>query len=169
MSARLLVEVCTALAVGAGLLWAASAVPWAPDAPGGLGAIALVALAGIAGVVATGGVLRRVVGVLLAGAGVVVAGLAVSAWTASVGPFLAVAGALVLVAAGVVVALREPRLPRLGARYAAPGRRPESLDPDRQAWVDLDEGRDPTLDGGHDGASTSGPEADPGRGDDSRG
>ena len=165
MSARTLVEVCTGLAGAAGLLWAASAVEWGAGAPGELTGIALVSLAGIAGVVATGGVLRRVVGVLLGVAGLVEAGSTVTRWAGgSAGPYLALAGALVLVAAGAVVVLREPLLPRLGAHYAAPGRRREPVDPDRQAWEDLDEGRDPTLGS----ATTPGTEPDPGRGDDSR-
>ncbi|MBA3907154.1 MAG: TIGR02234 family membrane protein, partial [Pseudonocardiales bacterium] len=33
-----------------------------------------------------------------------------------------------------------------GARYAAAGARPTITDPDRAAWVALDEGRDPTVD-----------------------
>jgi len=54
------------------------------------------------------------------------------------------AGAL-LAAAGAPALLAERRLPRLGARYAAPGtRRPPPSDPDRAAWQDLDAGRDPT-------------------------
>jgi hypothetical protein len=75
-------------------------------------------------------------------------------------PLLALAGALLLVGAGVAVLVREPRLPRLGARYAAAGSRPPAVqDPDRAAWVDLDEGRDPTVD--------TGGSAPTGRGDDS--
>jgi hypothetical protein len=61
-------------------------------------------------------------------------------------PLLAVAGALVLLATGIVVLVRERRLPRLGARYAAPGGRRVERDPARAAWEELDEGRDPTVD-----------------------
>jgi hypothetical protein len=61
-------------------------------------------------------------------------------------PLLVVAGAVVLLAVGVLVLVRERRLPRLGARYAAPGERRAERDPDRAAWQDLDEGRDPTVD-----------------------
>jgi hypothetical protein len=59
-------------------------------------------------------------------------------------PWLAVLGGAVLLAVGLVVLVRERRLPRLGARYAAPGARPAPTDPDRAAWQDLDAGRDPT-------------------------
>lgn len=63
-------------------------------------------------------------------------------------PLLAVLGGLLLVGVGVAVLLREPRMPRLGSRYAA-GRtgdaaRPVPADPDRAAWQDLDAGLDPT-------------------------
>lgn len=61
-------------------------------------------------------------------------------------PLLVVAGAVALLAVGIFVLLRERRLPRLGARYAAPGERRAERDPDRAAWQDLDEGRDPTVD-----------------------
>ena len=133
--------------------------------------IALLALAGVAGAVAVSGVPRRVLGLLLAAAAVVVAvavvpalvdpvaaaggatlpsgqavadlaGLPVSRTAA---PALAGAGALVLLGAGIVVLLREPRLPRFGARYATGARRGPAADPDRRAWDDLDEGRDPTI------------------------
>jgi hypothetical protein len=124
-------------------LTGAQAAPW-------LGGTALLALAGVAGVVATGGVLRRLVGLLLAlaGAAVLVAGVAAQvAESAEVtaAPLLVVAGGLVLLAAGVLVLVRERRMPRLGARYAAPGERVER-DPDRAAWQELDAGRDPTAD-----------------------
>jgi hypothetical protein len=64
----------------------------------------------------------------------------------TVAPLLAVAGGLVLLAVGIVVVLREQGLARLGARYAAPGERRVQRDPDRTAWDELDEGRDPTVD-----------------------
>jgi len=182
---------CVGLAASAGLLWAGSATVWYRVTPAAaapveltgaqvapwLGGMALLALAGVAGVVATGGVPRRLVGVLLAlaGVGVLVLGLrallldpfATDAPASTLpqpssgvtvdelrhqptevtaAPLLAVAGAAVLAAVGVVVLVRERRLPRLGARYAAPGERPVVGDPDRAAWKDLDEGRDPTVD-----------------------
>jgi hypothetical protein len=71
-------------------------------------------------------------------------------------PVLAVAGAVLLAAAGVVVLVREPALPRFGARYAAAGARTTPADPDRAAWEALDSGRDPTA-GGRDGPGASPP------------
>jgi hypothetical protein len=166
-SPRALGTACAGLALSAVLLWAGSATVWyrvlrpgaapveltgASVAPW-LGGTALLALAGVAGVVATGGVLRRLVGALLglAGAGVLVLGMQAlltdpNATDATGAPLLAVAGALVLLAVGITVLVRERRLPRLGARYAAPGERRAERDPDRAAWEELDEGRDPTVD-----------------------
>jgi hypothetical protein len=167
---------CLGLAFSALLLWVGSTTVWFPPELTGaqvapwLGGVALLALAGVAGVVAAGGVLRRAVGALLAlaGAGVLVFGVRVIAGLrdqppeATVAPLWAVAGALVLLAAGLAVVVRERRLPRLGARYAAPGERRVDQDPDRAAWDELDEGRDPTLDPPAD--PSSGPSD--GRGDD---
>ncbi|TQM44700.1 Trp biosynthesis-associated membrane protein [Pseudonocardia cypriaca] len=166
-SPRALGTACAGLVLSAVLLWAGSATVWyrvlrpgaapveltgASVAPW-LGGTALLALAGVAGVVATGGVLRRLVGALLGltGAGVLVLGVRAlltdpNATDATGAPLLAVAGALVLLAVGIAVLVRERRLPRLGARYAAPGERRVERDPDRAAWEELDEGRDPTVD-----------------------
>lgn len=173
---RLLGPVCAGLVAAAAALWGGSQAVWyrvteavagggqqvlevtGAQARPAFGGVALLALAGVAGVVATGGLLRRVVGGLLAlaGAAVVVsavvslidapdaAGVDAPA-TATSAPLLAVLGGVLLVAAGLVVLLRERRLPRLGARYAAPGARPAPSDPDRAAWQDLDAGRDPTA------------------------
>jgi hypothetical protein len=194
-SGRLLGLACLGLAAASGLLWGASALVWYRVTPAGrapvafegvqvspsLTGYALLALAGVAALVATGGVVRRVLAVLLGIAGVVVA---VTATTALLGspfatdapaatlpqppagtsvdvlrfqptaitpaPLLAVAGGLVLLAVAVLVVLREPRLTRLGARFAAPGKRPVEIDPDRAAWQDLDAGRDPTVDAADD-------------------
>lgn len=175
---RALAWVCSGSVASAALLWGASAAPWYLVEPPGrppvaldgaqvapwLTGLALLALAGVAGIVATGGVLRRVLGGLLAVAGAVAAVIAPRALlsapavgalpptlpggqqaVSAAGPSLAVAGGLVLLLVGVVVAVREPRLPRFGARYAAPGARPVEVDPDRAAWRDLDAGRDPTA------------------------
>jgi uncharacterized membrane protein (TIGR02234 family) len=190
-SPRALGAACAGLALSAVLLWAGSATVWYRVMPPGaapveltgaqvapwLGGTALLALAGVAGVVATGGLLRRLVGVLLglAGVGVLLFGVrallmdpyATDASAASLpqpsagvtvdelryqptdttgAPMLAIAGAVLLLAVGIVVLVRERRLPRLGARYAAPGERRVERDPDRAAWQELDEGRDPTVD-----------------------
>jgi uncharacterized membrane protein (TIGR02234 family) len=188
---RLLAAICAGLAVAAGLLWAGSATVWYRVAPAAgapveltgaqvapwLGGTALLALAGVAGVVASGGVLRRLVGVLLAlaGAAVLVAGVAAQftepyatdapaaglpqppagvsvdalryqPTEVTAAPLLVVVGAVALLVVGGLVAARERRLPRLGARYAAPGERRPERDPDRAAWQELDAGRDPTAD-----------------------
>lgn len=186
-SPRLLGLACLALVAAAGVLWGASQAVWfrvAAGLPGRevvevtgaqvngvLGGVALVALAGVAGVVATGGVPRRAVGLLLLGAGLAVGWVAVVAFAVdpfatdgavpappdvdadllryrpgepTAAPLLAALGALLLVAAGLIPLLAERRLPRFGARYAAPGARAVTADPDRAAWQDLDAGRDPT-------------------------
>jgi hypothetical protein len=191
---------CLGLAAAAGLLWAASAPVWFRVTPPGrtataftgaqvapsLTGFAVVALAGVAALVATGGVVRRVLAVLLGVAGVAVAWTGVQALTRtgrtltgapatvvgtgvgptptapppdlaiSPAPLLAVAGGVVLLAVAVLVVLREPRLSRLGARYAAPAKRPVEVDPDRAAWQDLDAGRDPTADAGDEPRGRSG-------------
>lgn len=151
------------VAVADGASTEAILVPWA-----------LLALAAVAGVLATSGRGRRGVGaiVALAGAWAVVRVLAalgppapdalpgsvrrpgrvVEVSAGIVGPLTAAAGALLLLAVGVLVVVVAPRLPRLGARYDAPGapgagsarRRPR--DADDELWTALDEGRDPTGD-----------------------
>lgn len=200
-SGRLLGLACLGLVAASALLWGASALVWFRVTPAGrapvaldgaqvspsLTGFALLVLAGVAALVASGGVVRRVLAVLLGVAGAVVA---VTATTALFGspfatdapaatlpqppagtpvdalrfqptavtpaPLLAVAGGLLLLAVAVLVVLREPRLSRLGARYAAPGKRPVEIDPDRAAWQDLDAGRDPTADAGDDRPHHSG-------------
>lgn len=148
-SGRALLVACLGLAVAAALLWGGSVTVWSGAAGGQLHpwltGVALLALAGVAGVVATGGVLRRLVGALLAlvGAGSAVAGAAGLAG-ATAGPLLVVGGSAALLAVGVFVVARESRLARLGTRYAAAGDRRREQDPDRAAWDALDEGRDPT-------------------------
>ena len=180
---------CVGLGLAAALLWGASATVWFQATPPGrasvvadgaavlpsLTGVALVALAGVAAVVATAGIVRRVLACLLGLAGVAVAGFAVAAALAPVlpatalpagsadaarpavtaAPLLAVAGGLVLAGVGVFVLLREPRMARLGARYTAAGTRSTVTDPDRAAWVALDEGRDPTVDPAVDPAADS--------------
>jgi hypothetical protein len=162
---RALAAACGGLVVAAGLLWGASALAWispaqpldgsgapvagAGTAPSALTGVALLALAGVAALVATSGVPRRIVGGLLGVVGGVVvvataaAVLAVSV-AVGVGPLLAVGGGLLLTVVGCAVLLREPRLRRLSARYAAAGTPAAHADPDRAAWAALDEGRDPT-------------------------
>ena len=162
---RALAAACGGFLAAAGLLWGASALAWvapgqppgesgapgAGTAPSALTGVALLALAGVAALVATSGVPRRIVGGLLGVVGGVVvvataaAVLAVSV-AVGVGPLLAVCGGLLLAVVGSAVLLREPRLRRLSARYAAAGSPAAHADPDRAAWAALDEGRDPTSD-----------------------
>ena len=143
--------------------------------------LAVIAVAGVAAAVALSGLARRILGVILSAAGVgglVTAGLG---WvhppsaaelpgllgsaaggaaavpdavvTTTAAPLLAIAGGLVVAAGGVVLAVGEKRLPRMGARYSAPGAaRP--VDPERAAWDELNAGVDPTTDG-----AFSGPDA----------
>lgn len=176
---RSLALACAGLAGSAALMWGASALVWYRGAPQdrgtveitgaqaapALGGLALLALAGVAAVVATGGVVRRVLGLVLGAAGLVAAGLGAGAsWVSSfalggeltAAPWLAVAGGVVLVLVGVFVLVREPALARFGTRFAAAAgtARPE-LDPDRSAWSDLDAGVDPTVE------APAGPPGDP--------
>jgi uncharacterized membrane protein (TIGR02234 family) len=143
------------------------------DLLAGLDAVALFALAAVAAIVALAGPARRVLG---AAVGLVAAWLAAAlvavlarsptpaesaGWpgapagaglpaevTATAAPLLAAAGVLLLAATGAAIVWREPRLARLGARYAAAGSQPDGRsrerDPDRDAWDALDAGRDPT-------------------------
>ncbi|MDN5916729.1 MAG: Trp biosynthesis-associated membrane protein [Pseudonocardia sp.] len=137
-------------------------------------AVAALLLAAVAATVALSGIARRLLGVLVALAGIAAGwttiaqvitpptpaelvsareGLSTggqpidtSEVTAAAWPWLAVAGAVVAVAAGVLLVVRERRMARLGARYAASGTPTEApTDPDRAAWEQLDDGRDPTI------------------------
>lgn len=186
-SARALWSVVLLVLAAALLLWAASALTWAtatfrtpfsgdvPSAVSGsvarpeLVPLALAGLAAIAAVLATGGLLRRVVGALTALGGLLLGWRAVS-WfrtgpaevppgpgvppgsaqigvqtAAPYGPLLVALAGLALLAAGVLVAARAHRMPGMGARYSAPGARKQSRgDPDKRLWDAQDEGTDPT-------------------------
>ncbi|GAA4784751.1 hypothetical protein GCM10023200_18100 [Actinomycetospora chlora] len=132
-------------------------VPWA-----------LLCLAAVGGLVATAGWGRRVVGTLVAVAGLwavlrAATGLVAPTLQAlsvgvrpgdrplppeavASGPLLAVLGGLLMLAAGLLTVRWAAVLPRMGARYDAPGeRRPAPADPDRALWEALDEGSDPTA------------------------
>ncbi|MBA2309010.1 MAG: Trp biosynthesis-associated membrane protein [Pseudonocardiales bacterium] len=134
-----------ALWTAVGGLLAAAVVLWGGgrllggDAEQPLGGLALLALAGVAGAVASGGLVRRVIGGLLVVAGV--AGIVLRG-APSAQALLALTGCVLLAAAGALLAWRGQAMPRLGSRYAAPGSRPP--DPDLAAWRALDAGRDPT-------------------------
>lgn len=108
----------------------------------GLAALAVVGLAGAGAILATRGLARRLVGVLLmlvglglAGAGLVGAGAAQTWW-----PVLCAAGGLFVLAGGLFTVARGQRWPHMGSRY---DRRPSTREPD--AWTALDRGEDPTL------------------------
>lgn len=185
-SRRLLWTVIVLTAGAAGLLWAASALVWVGQNyqtpftgvrfSGASGAVlrpelvplALLSLAAIAALLATSGLLRRVIGLLVAVAGGVLAWRVIewyqSGWFAYLapdvppgstpigevtanpaGPVLMSLAAALLVAAGVLVLVRAARMPGMGAKYSAPGaakRKPS--DPDKLLWDALDEGTDPT-------------------------
>lgn len=139
-----------------------------------LGPLAVLALAAVAAALASGGWVRRLLGVLLLGAAVppVVAVLRVldGAWltgaamsaadrparsvpvgTATVllaGPGLAGVGAVLLAVAGVALVVRGHRMPRLGRRYQAPAARLSQRPPTQgRFWERLDAGEDPTAPG----------------------
>ncbi|TWG08715.1 Trp biosynthesis-associated membrane protein [Saccharopolyspora dendranthemae] len=186
-SKRLLWSVLLLVLAGAGALWGASGLTWVGQryrtpfgtetVSGATGAVlrpelvpmALAALAAVAAVLATGGLLRRLVGVLIALAGALLAWRAYQqisgGWfthaggdvppgstpigelsTQPAGPALMALGAVLLLIAGVLVVVRAGRMPAMGARYSAPGaaKEQQSQDPDRQWWNELDAGRDPT-------------------------
>jgi uncharacterized membrane protein (TIGR02234 family) len=127
--------------------------------------LALVALAGAGALLATRGVARRVLGVLLAlagagvAAGAVIGRLSVSPGKAGAGadvwPIACVLGGLIIVAGGVTAARLGHRWPTMSARYdrkpVAPAQvRRSSPDPElapadhRAAWDAIDRGDDPT-------------------------
>ncbi|MGW1677462.1 Trp biosynthesis-associated membrane protein [Saccharopolyspora sp. NPDC002376] len=172
----------------AGALWGASALNWAEQlfrSPFGtevpvrlagadlrpeLVPMALASLTAVAAVLATGGWLRRLVGVLVVVAGAALAWRSVQAFTSGLsvqsapeappgsspvgaittqpyGPLLVLLAAVLLLLAGLLVVLRAGRMPAMGAKYSAPSAaKQKSHDPDRQMWQDLDAGRDPTDD-----------------------
>jgi hypothetical protein len=186
-SRRLLWTVVVVLPVAAALLWGSSAMYWVGQryrtpfsgetTSGATGSmlrpelvpLALATLAAIAAVLATGGWLRRLIGLLIVAEGGLLIWRTVDwhvgGWFAYLpdqvppgsiptGPFganpagpllMSIAGAA-LVVAGLLVMLRTHRMPTMGARYSAPGARRVSPDPDKRMWDALDGGEDPTDD-----------------------
>ncbi|MPY98369.1 MAG: hypothetical protein GEU97_10300 [Actinophytocola sp.] len=132
------------------------------DLAGWLVPLAVLALAAVAAVLALPGVVRWVLGVGLAVAGVLALWFILSGspydtprftyapdTTADpertfAGPAAAVAGAVLLLAAGALLLVRGPRMPRLGAKYSAPGGKPPAEDADEDMWRALSDGEDPT-------------------------
>ncbi|RSM83838.1 hypothetical protein DMH04_21980 [Kibdelosporangium aridum] len=140
------------LAASAGL-WGSSRLNWSPELTGseqvsGLIPLALLSLAGIAGVLATSGWPRRIVGVLLALAGFAACWLAVNgafaAGQALWGRALTLLAGVAVVVAGVLLVRSGHKMPRLGAKYDAPGKTTEP-DGEKELWSALSEGKDPTV------------------------
>ena len=197
---RGLVAAVVALLVGGGLAVVAAQATWltissgvvdlgvkGSDAVSVVVPLALLALAGVVGLVATRGVLRRVVGALLVlcGAGLVWGAVAVladphgvvpsvlraqsvdprlaDAATVSVTgiwPVLVAVGGLLVVGAGGLALAVSRSWPAMGARYEAPAgavRPGRPLDP----WTALDRGVDPTADAAADGADGRGTDPAP--------
>lgn len=198
-SRRLLWTVVLLMVLAAVALWAASALSWVGqqyETPftgvkhsGASGAklrpelvpLALATLAAIAAVLATGGWLRRLMGVLVLLAGALLGWRAI-AWygtndfgfvteggvppgskpigeftTNPVGPALVSIAALILIAAGLIVVARAHKMPAMGAKYSAPGTaKRESQDPDKRLWDALDSGEDPTERGEGSGERSDG-------------
>lgn len=131
--------------------------------------VALCVLASVAALVALGGWPRRVLGALLVVAGGWVVWLCADrlfgptefGWfayaplpgapaappTPTAAPWLGVASGLLVAAAGLAVVWWASRMPRLGARYSAPGTAARVLDRDSAWWDAQDAGEDPTLNG----------------------
>jgi hypothetical protein len=139
------------LLLGAAALWGASGLTWdasadrtGADVVPALTPLALLCLAAIAAVVALGGWVRRVLGVvvLLAGAAVAFQGLGADGPT--IGRGLVLLAALSVVAAGALLVVRGSAMPRLGGGYQTPGAAKKNADPERDLWHALERGDDPT-------------------------
>ncbi|MFF5178459.1 Trp biosynthesis-associated membrane protein [Micromonospora sp. NPDC000316] len=136
----------------------AALLPWLP-------ALALVALAGGGAVLATRGLLRRIVGVLIGVLGLAVAVGGGYGLVADIGgvvsrqwPALCLVGGLLAAVGGVWTALRGGTWPAMGARYERPARTVTESEPAEvapqgpmagrrttEAWDALDRGEDPTA------------------------
>ncbi|WP_245992807.1 Trp biosynthesis-associated membrane protein [Prauserella muralis] len=128
--------------------------------------IALFGLAAVAAALGARGWARRVLGVLLLAVGVWVLWLTLGGsaydvtWTGRApgygsepgepvrtlwGPAAAVTGGVLMAAGGALLTWRGHRMPRMGARYAAPGTQRARKDPDTELWDALSDGDDPTT------------------------
>ncbi|HET6212225.1 MAG TPA: Trp biosynthesis-associated membrane protein [Micromonosporaceae bacterium] len=107
----------------------AAIAPWLP-------ALGVVALAGAGALIATRGVARRVVGVLLlaVGLGIVLGAAGRAGWALA-----ATLGGCLVAAAGLLTVVRGHSFPSMGTRYE----RAPAADPD--LWAALDRGEDPTA------------------------
>ncbi|WP_033346064.1 Trp biosynthesis-associated membrane protein [Catenuloplanes japonicus] len=113
--------------------------------------LAVVSLAGAGAVIATRGLVRRLVGALLAVLGLAIVAGAAANLSVGVWPVLTLIGGLAVLAAGGWTAARGPDWPSMGARYERPARAAQEPQPamngprgTRQAWDALDRGEDPT-------------------------
>lgn len=169
---RSLLVTIAVLLLAAIAFWGASTLAWlelnpgsqvsstitGSDLAGWLVPLAVLALAAVAAVLALPGVVRRVLGVGLAVAGVLALWFVLGGSPYDTplseansdpertltGPAAAIAGALLLLMAGALLLVRGHRMPRLGAKYSAPGGTPPAKDADADLWRALSEGEDPT-------------------------
>ncbi|OXM73484.1 MULTISPECIES: Trp biosynthesis-associated membrane protein [Amycolatopsis] len=176
-SKRPLWMVAAALLLAAAALWGSSQLVWAAEPrdagvrgmvldrhtgaeqSGALVPLAVLALAGVAGLIAAGGWLRRVLGVVVALAGIAAGWIAVDGWRFGgfpegapvaqifAGRGLALLAGILMLVAGLTAIKGAGRMARMGARYEAPaGRKKAAKDPDAELWEALSEGEDPTTD-----------------------
>jgi hypothetical protein len=167
-----LAVVTAAVAIGGGLVllgatrtWSSESVPQPPPlspvvtvhtgaslAPA-LPALALVALAGAGGLLATRGVVRRLVGALLTAAAlgcvVLVVGVLVGGGVGAGWPLACLLGACLFGAGGVLAVRDGARWAVMGSRYARGDARPrqqQTTPADPELWDAIDRGEDPTRD-----------------------
>jgi uncharacterized membrane protein len=124
-----------------------------------LNPLAIVALAAVAAVLAIGGWLRRLVGVLVAIAGLAAIWVGANALPRVFGAqpdgyprsqvvgghVVAVLAGLIVLAAGVRIVRHAVGMPRLGGNYRTPGAAKGRRDADTELWQALSDGQDPTA------------------------
>lgn len=165
------------LIVGAGLLWLSSRLTWdwstqltplrgtvvvtrtGSQVAAALNPLAIIALAAVAALLAIGGWLRRLVGILVAIAGLAAIWVGANALPSVFGTqpagyprsqvvsghLVAVLAGLVVLAAGVQIVRYASGMPRLGGSYQTPGAAKRRHDPDTELWQALSDGEDPTA------------------------